>query len=268
MNTPKVGSAAAPIVFLHIPKTAGQTVHSELSQLVGPEAVSPVRVHTQAAHGAAQLPAGYRLYSGHIDWDALDTLPKDRFVFTVLRDPRERIASFYFYLLREAQKQYADAQDAPERSGARMILKGSADEYFFGGDARWQTFVNDHYNNMYCSYLITRQIRGWSKLTGMSRPEIVQAALDAKTPITRIYSTDTLADLEADIAVHTGQSISVAKRYVNAGPDAGPDAPSTLRWPQLCARFERDSSVKRLTHFARLDQHLMKRLGLSDQAKI
>lgn len=262
----RFGTPAAPIVFLHIPKTAGQTIHAELSRVVGSGAVSPVRVHTQAAPGAAQMPGGYGLYSGHIDWQAIDTLPDRRFVFTVLRDPRERIASFYFYLLREAQTLDADELAKPARTAARMILTHSADDYFFGGDARWQAFVNDHYNNMYCSYLITRQICGWSTLTHLPRTEIVQAAMDAKTPITRIYSTDTLAELEADIAARTGQTISVADRYVNAGPDAGPQAPAKLRWPQLCARFERDSSQQRLSHFARLDQRLMARLGLSGAA--
>ncbi|WP_430450438.1 hypothetical protein [Rhodophyticola sp.] len=68
-------STDTTIVFLHIPKTAGQTIHSELARVVGAKAVSPVRVHTQAARGVAQMPPGYRLYSGHIDWEALDTLP-------------------------------------------------------------------------------------------------------------------------------------------------------------------------------------------------
>ena len=152
-----------PIVFLHIPKTAGQTIHSELARVIGAPHVSPIRVHTQAArgpgHAAAQLPPGYRLYSGHLDWTALDSLPEDRFVFSVLRDPWERIASFYFYMLEQAQGLDAATLEDPSRIGFRMILTHSADDYFFGGDVQWQQFILDHYDNFYCSYFATRKMR-------------------------------------------------------------------------------------------------------------
>src|SRR5690606_31646457 len=62
-----------PIVFLHIPKTAGQTIHNQLAQMVGAGSVSPIRVQSQAPKGP-QMPAGYGLYSGHIDWTELETL--------------------------------------------------------------------------------------------------------------------------------------------------------------------------------------------------
>ena len=82
----------APIVFLHIPKTAGQTVHNELARAVGQQGVSPIRVHGQAPTPDDQLPKGHRFYSGHIDWLALDQIEKPRFVFSILRDPRGKIS--------------------------------------------------------------------------------------------------------------------------------------------------------------------------------
>lgn len=159
------------IVFLHIPKTAGQTIHAELGRVVGEAAVSPVRVHTQAGPGAAQFPPGYRLYSGHIDWEALETVPEPRFTFTVLRDPLERLASFYFYICREAGKLSPEELSTPARTGMRMALESSPDEYFFGGTPGWRRFVRDHYRLPYCSYLITRKIRGWSAMPDLPNPE-------------------------------------------------------------------------------------------------
>ena len=87
-----------PIVFLHIPKTAGQTVHHALADMVGIANVSPVRVNEQAVDGRI-MPSGYLLHSGHIDWTELDLIEGNPFVFTILRDPAERIASLYFYML-------------------------------------------------------------------------------------------------------------------------------------------------------------------------
>ncbi|TNF60308.1 MAG: hypothetical protein EP307_08830, partial [Rhodobacteraceae bacterium] len=179
-----------PVVFLHVPKTAGQTIHSELVRLVGgPAFVSPVRVHTQAAE-TAQMPTGYRLYSGHIDWIGLDLLPRHSFVFSVLRDPRERIASFYFYLLREARAMDRATLDLPQNLGKRMILDRSADDYFFGGDDDWQRFVLDHYDNFYCSYFATRRMRGHALLDSLSDAEILKRAQGGLDRLTAVYSTD------------------------------------------------------------------------------
>ena len=260
----RVGTAEAPIVFLHIPKTAGQTIHSALTDVVGAEAVSPIRVHSQAAPGPAQMPPGYSLYSGHIDWEALDTLPLGRFVFTVLRDPLERMASFYFYLRREAEALSPEELATPQRTGMRMISTRSADDYFFGGDTAWQRFIHDHYNNVYCTYLVSRKMRGWRDVADLPRPDLVRQAVAAAQTLDAVYAVQDLGALEADIAARTGQQIMVTDRYVNAGPDA--QATGILRWPKLRACLEQDRNVQRLENFARLDQKLMVRLGLAEDA--
>ncbi len=147
--------AARPIVFLHLPKTAGQTIHNALAAAVGAARVSPIRTHTQVQGDAAQFPLGHALYSGHLDWAGVGVLPARRFVFTVLRDPRERIASFYFYLRREAARLSPHALARPENHGLKAALERSAEDYFFGGDAAWQGFVRDHFDNFYCAYFAT-----------------------------------------------------------------------------------------------------------------
>ena len=252
------GTAQAPIVFLHIPKTAGQTIHSELSRIVGADATSPIRVHTQAATAAGQFPPGYGLYSGHLDWLNLSDLPAPRFTFTVLRDPLERIASFYFYLRREAEGLTEEELQTPERTGMRMAKTLSADDYFFSGSPQWQRFIHDHYNNVYCAYFATRKIRGWQQISDLDNTSIFKLAMAGTKLVDRIYSVTDLGALEADIAAYTGQKIEVATRYVNAGPEAQ----NTLRWPKLCAAFENDKSAKKMHQFVRIDQRLMRRLDM------
>lgn len=246
------------IVFLHIPKTAGQTIHAELSRVVGAQAVSPVRVHTEAGPGAAQLPPGYRLYSGHIDWEALETLPPPRFVFTVLRDPLERIASFYFYIRREAEALSAEELARPARTGMRMALEQSADDYFFGGPLAWRRFVRDHYHSPYCAYLATRRIRGYAQVAQLPMRDLVARALAAARGLDGVYTVDRLDRLEQDLKTRLGIEVDLTGRFVNAAPDA-PEAP---RWPRLEALFERPDTSARLRNFARADQMLMFRLGL------
>jgi len=251
-------SSDTTIVFLHIPKTAGQTIHSELARIVGPQAVSPVRVHTEAGPGAAQFPPGYRLYSGHIDWDALDTLPQPRFVFTVLRDPLERIASFYFYLRRRAGTLSAGELASPARTGMRMARENGPDEYFFGGTPHWRRFINDHYHSPYCSYLVTRKLRGYSQVADWSRQDLVARAVEAARGLDGVYAVDGLDALERDLRTRLGVQVNVTGRFINADP-AHRDV---SQWARLEPMLARDESRMRLRRFALADQMLMFRLGL------
>ena len=248
----------APIVFLHIPKTAGQTIHSELTRLVRPDRVSPVRVHTEAATGAAQFPPGYDLYSGHLDWEALDTIPEDRFVFTVFRDPCERIASFYFYLLKRAQTLTESELARPERQGMRRIRSQSADAYFFGGDPGWQRFIHDHYDNVYCTYLATRKVRGWKQVRDLDPVARIAAAKANLPMIDRIYSTRDLGALERDIASRCDGSVSMTGKFVNKGGHSDDE----LRWPKLLDRIESDANLRRLEAFVTADEDLISDLGV------
>jgi acetyl esterase/lipase len=254
----KAPDSAPVIAFLHIPKTAGQTVVKELSCAFPDRGFSPVRTHADAPSDA-QMPPGYRLYAGHIDWVDLETLPDHRFAFTILRDPRERIASFYFYLLREAAKLSADELATKARTNMRMVSTLSADDYFFGGDKPWQRFIRDHYDNFYCNYLITRKVRGWKDVAALDQRTRVTRAIAGAAALQRVYAMHDLGALEQDMQAVLGVPVALQDNYVNAGPDAA----TGRRWDDLLARFEHDSSAARLEEFATGDAALMQQLGLS-----
>ncbi|MEP3441121.1 MAG: hypothetical protein ABJN72_06550 [Sulfitobacter sp.] len=245
------------VVFLHIPKTAGQTVHNALVPAVGgPAHVSPIRVHTQAPKGP-QMPEGYSLYSGHIDWTELDTLPEGKFVFSVLRDPRERIASFFLYLYKEAQALSKEDLVLPQNTGKRRLLENSADEYFLGGNASWQRFIRDHYDNFYCTYFATRLMRGYAQVVDLPLEELLLRAQRGLAQLDAVYSTKDLSGLEDDIERYLSKKISVTKTYHNKG--AAPQGEA--RWPKLLERLEKDETRELLESFVRKDEVLMKRIG-------
>jgi acetyl esterase/lipase len=245
------------IAFLHIPKTAGQTITAEVRRVVGERAFSPVRTHAQAEPDA-QMPPGYRFYAGHIDWVDLETIPDPRFAFTVLRDPKERIASFYFYLQREAKKLSQAELATGERTNMRMVLTNSIDDYFFGGPKGWQRFIQDHYDNFYCTYLITRRIRGSEQVRDMDAATMATAAIEAAQALDGIYSVDDLSPLEADLGKVLGTPVKLVGNYRNAGPEAK----QAKRWDALVALFENPENVRRLERFVEADIVLMQRLGL------
>ena len=248
----------APLVFLHIPKTAGQTVHNELAKAVGPSNVSPIRVHSQASMAKDQFPAGYRLYSGHLDWSDLDHIAHPRFTFSILRDPRERIASFYFYLMKDAKALSNEARKAPENIGKRTILEQSADDYFFGGSDAWRAFILDHYENFYCRYLASQKIRAGLAFGAQSNRKKLRLALRNLHKIDWIYSIDNLAALESDLKDLYGFELDFDETRTNSG-----DRPTAeRRWPRLLEQLEHDSSRSKLEAFVELDLALMDRLEL------
>jgi hypothetical protein len=243
-----------PIVFLHLPKTAGQTVHNALAAAVGAARVSPIRVHTQTGRGETQFPPGYALYSGHLDWDGIGAVAEGRFTFTVLRDPQERIASFYFFLRREAQRLTEAQLLLPEHAGRHHALHWSADDYFFGGDDAWQDFVRDHYDNFYCSYFALRRFRGGRAIRALPRHEAVARARHGLAALDGVFRTDDLHALEATLAERYGFHLSLTDRFENAG-----EARGKPRWPALLDAFERDESRIRIEAFAERDAELLAR---------
>lgn len=242
----------APIVFLHIPKTAGQTVHNSLSRIVKARRVSPIRVHTQAATPQDQYPPGYSLYSGHLDWAAMDHLPAARFVFTVLRDPGERIASFYFYLQRAAASLDPATLLLPQNIGFKRALDWSPDDYFFGGDDAWQTFVHSHYDNFYCTYFATRRMLGWGSTQDQPRPQVLAKARLGLGSIDQVYFTKDMAQIEVAFQTRFGMHLRLADRYDNTSSEPA----SLLRWPRLLASFATDGATERMQNFVEWDQKL------------
>ncbi len=253
--TLRPGHEKTALVFLHLPKTAGQTVHFELARLIAADRISPVRTHTQAP-AEVQFPPGYRLYSGHLDWVALDALPGPRFTFTVLRDPRERLASFYFYLLQTARQMPPERRVADRRTDLEAILTRRIDDYFFGGDAGWQAFVRDHYDNFYCTYFATRRVQGRVELTGLDAAAVRARAAAGLATLDAVYRSEALHVLDRDFARHFGLSLACARRVANAGPLPQGEA----RWKALLDRFETDAARRRIEDFVAEDTALLETL--------
>lgn len=243
------------LVFLHIPKTAGQTVHHQICSVIGETNTSPIRLHSQAPSDQ-HFPSGYGFYSGHLDWLHLSDVPEPRFVFTILRDPRERIASLYFFLRREAESTCPQDLQKPQFTGRKMILSQSADDYFFGGDPAWQRFIRDHYDNFYCTYFATRKMRGSKDLDGLTSEQILEKAEAASQDIDAVYAVSDLSALESDLFNLLGKRVSLVGNRQNTAPEP----PQVKRWPKLLDRFEDDASRARLEKMAILDDALLPRL--------
>ncbi|HUI62200.1 MAG TPA: sulfotransferase family 2 domain-containing protein [Steroidobacteraceae bacterium] len=92
------------LIFLHIPKAAGTTLHSILEKHYAPASQLSVYDPEQAARVLPQWPIerreAIRLLKGHVAFGLHRYLVGDTTYITFVRDPVERIVSHYYYVRR------------------------------------------------------------------------------------------------------------------------------------------------------------------------
>lgn len=186
------------IHFLHIPKTAGQSVHQLLVDAF--DKVSPLRVNDQYNEFGLSSVTDYEVISGHIDWSLMKSGGDAKFTFTVLRRPVDRILSFYHYLRSEAKKLSDDELNKPERLGMYNALNLSPNDYFCSGDPNFQSFINNHYNNFYCYFFASFSYEGFSLLKEKNYDELIAMAVKNLSKVNKIYTLDNLFKLPDDLS--------------------------------------------------------------------
>ncbi len=101
------GRAKRQIVFVHIPKTAGTSVADYMRLCVGGRSSGRtvvVRSEFRIGQGLDQdvcaKARSARFCTGHMTWPTAERIcdREDAFIFTFLRDPRQRLFSLYSYL--------------------------------------------------------------------------------------------------------------------------------------------------------------------------
>lgn len=100
-------------LFLHVQKTAGTSIMEMARELYG---IAGVVSHADFMDLGRDGCNQYPFVSGHFGYDFAEPLLKDRYAFTFLRDPMERLISLYWF-----------SRSAPEDN----ILYNSAKQYSF-----------------------------------------------------------------------------------------------------------------------------------------
>lgn len=190
------------IIFLHIPKTAGQSVHQFLIDSFGEDKVCPARVNDQLLCYSKKELDKYQVFSGHFDWCLLDTLSDPKFTFTILRAPHERIFSFYFYLRKEAEELGNEELDKINDEGLKASLNLSPYDYFVNPKTSIRDFIDDYYDNIYTYYFAGRSYNSCSKFKNiilakaLKHEDIFKIALDNISTLDKIY---TISNWESNI---------------------------------------------------------------------
>ncbi|WP_428391773.1 sulfotransferase domain-containing protein [Lichenicoccus sp.] len=105
------------LVFMHIEKCGGTTLHAMLVSQFAPELICPERHETIGDWTINEL-ADYQLFSGHFDLSYCHLLPGTLRMITMLREPKSRLLSLYHF--------WKAHRPHPERDAYRLITLARA----------------------------------------------------------------------------------------------------------------------------------------------
>jgi hypothetical protein len=122
--------ASDRVVFVHIPKTAGESFAAVLDPLLSGLPRLPKESLETGAGVAPEDVASYQFFASHVTYDAFDTLlPGGFLMLTVLRDPVQRTISHYQHLQR-----IEDSTGSPPRDYELRKIKAMTLEEFVVND--------------------------------------------------------------------------------------------------------------------------------------
>lgn len=84
------------VVFLHLPRTGGTTLHRLLVGHFEPNEVCPERFNFLGRHSKEEL-SRYRYFSGHFDQHTTNYIPAPVRIISLFRRPADRILSLYYF---------------------------------------------------------------------------------------------------------------------------------------------------------------------------
>ena len=249
------------VIFLHIPKTAGQSVHAALVDGFGNDSVCPARTNEQLMCMSITELNRYQVFSGHFDWSLLDCIRGPRYVFTVLREPIDRALSFYFYLRSQAEGLSKEELGRPEYVGLKAAIELSPNEYFMGGPPDLRAFLDNHYDNFYTYYFSGRHHKAREEFVGLiaqgtlSPGAVLQQAKDNLAHLDNVFSVDDLDSAFASIgAISTNEIVSRDRYFINANSRI----PKLSRKSELAALGADDATLEKIEKYGELDNEIWK----------
>jgi hypothetical protein len=260
-SLPPPQAAGRKLVFLHLPKTGGTTLHHHFAQHFAPEDICPERfshLHDWAPEDLAR----YRYFSGHFNFDQIRLIPGPLFIVTVLREPTERVLSSYYFWRRHT----ADAVQRHKLEGPAIARQGSMIDFLRNPHHE----VQDSVNNTMARYL-AGQVKVQDDLTyrysagrhsiPVSELEVLHRALGNLLAIDVIGFASHLHDVYTRVAFAFGMpriaSLARLKTRTDTDPDLEPLVEEPLT-PELRAEIDRRTYLDRtLVRLARA--HLQQR---------
>lgn len=206
------------VIFLHLPKTAGQTIHAGLEDAYGVSAMFPWRDDIGVLRQALSTISRYRVFSGHISWRLLDCVRGPSFIFTILRDPPKRIMSMYLYLKRKSKNENIVGDILID-----AVDKYSVDDFFNNMNLPERRVIDQTFDNLYTFYFGYRSFDGYSIYNSLNNEfnieigAVVDMALSNMAYIDHIGVINNMEETERVLRLLLGVEFKISNIRLNDG---------------------------------------------------
>jgi hypothetical protein len=245
------------VVFLHIPKTAGQSVRAMLSDAFCNAAICPARSTEElCTYSIAELNS-YRVHAPHGDWAMLDAIAAPKVVFSVFRHPLDRILSYYFFVFDKAANMSAEERKLPHHQGLNAVFEMTPDEYFFGGPPHLRAFIDDTYDNFYTYFLATRRWDGRRRIRNLlqrglvTERQIIESAKSNLDHLDQVFTINQIAEVGEFLSRLSGRDLPKSYR-VNVNKASRPED----RLQRLKDRGASEAVIDRLRSYSEMDNEI------------
>lgn len=258
------------VLFLHIPKTAGQSVHEFLIDRFEIDNVCPARDNDTLRSLDMESLHKYKVYSGHFDWNLFDQIDNLEFTFSILRDPVDRILSYYFYL-REQATIFEERGQLDDKPGLKASLYNTPQEFFVAKENPHRDFLDQLFDNFYTYFFAGRQYSARNKflpITGAGnlfadKSFIVDLAVtNINSRLDAVYwITEWRQSLARDL---NERSLGVEETNPDASYNVNVGGTSQSSRLELLCELGADQAVlNRIHEMCVFDYQLLQKLGLS-----
>lgn len=111
------------VALMHLPKTGGTTLHRLLAEQFEPEKTCPERFNAFDRFTQEDLQK-YDFFSAHMDFHGLSRVAQPAYTITLLREPKARILSLYYFWKSQTREQIEKLNLAGPRFAKNHNLLG------------------------------------------------------------------------------------------------------------------------------------------------
>ena len=266
------------LVFLHIPKTGGTSLHHHFSAHFTPEETCPERFSNLDAYSEDDL-RQWRFFSGHYNADEIKRIPRPIFLVSVFRNPIDRILSNYYYWRRHSHE-YIEQYGL---NGPRIAKAGTLIDFLRSDDPDvLQNTVNPMTTQVAGAVFAKSEgyalMKGGEQIGWLSDAQLVSRALETLLSCDVLGDISQLREIYERVARVFGMAPLAEVAYLNTKEEVDearePYKPEPIT-PEIWSLLEKKTRLDRILYYlardhwqgglGRLDGHEGDRRGSSPQ---
>ena len=231
------------VALFHIPKTGGTSLHDYLQGHFPPEKTCPERFRGFDRFKPEQLRA-YDYFSAHMDYGILKRLPGPLYTITILREPKARILSLYYFW----RSHSAETIERLNLVGPRAAKKMGLLEFLRSADHG----IPANVNNILVRTMLGESWTGPGGRLVLHDDEAIRVAMRNLLTIDTVGFVEDMPALFEEVSQRMGvpmpEELPWARSSKNFGTESGSEK---VEREEITPEIER-----RLNHLTRLDRVL------------